>query len=165
MKTTLKKPLVIASVISSMAFASLAGVAAVSAATPGDGQSGLIDKIATKFNLNKDDVKAVFDEDRAAHEAEMQKHQEEKLSQLVTDGKLTAEQKDKIIAKQAELKAAHEAEKDSMSNKTKEERRAAMEAKRTELEQWAKDNGIPSEYIHLVGGFGHHGGYKGGEPR
>ncbi len=42
-----------------------------------------------------------------------------------------------------------------MKDKTPEERRAAMEVKRTELEKWAKDNGIPIEYLRPGGG--HHG--------
>ena len=37
----------------------------------GNGENGsLVDRVATKFNLNKADVQAVFDEDREARQAE-----------------------------------------------------------------------------------------------
>lgn len=166
MKTGVKKPLLLAGAVASLGFASVAGVSVASADTPTGtgGPTALIDKLTTKFNLNKDEVKAVFDEEYTARKAEMQKHNDERLSKLVTDGKITAEQKDKIIAKQAELKTAHEAERGSMEGKTHEERKAAMEAKRAELEKWAKDNGIAVEYLRHVGGNGHHGGPRGGGP-
>ena len=42
---------------------------------------------------------------------------------------------------------------------TMEERHQAMEQQRDELEQWAEDNDIPLEYLHIgFGGHGHHGG-------
>ncbi len=44
-----------------------------------------------------------------------------------------------------------------MKDKTDEERKSAMEAKRTELEQWAKDNNIPMQYLRGSGGPGGHG--------
>lgn len=158
-----KKPLMIAGAFSSLAFASVTGVGLTSAATSGsDGSSGLIDKIATKFNLNKDEVKAVFEEERTAREAEMKAKMEERLSKAVTDGKITEEQKQKIITKLAELKSEREANKDSMKDKTDEERKAAMEAKKSEIEKWASDNGIPVEYLRIGGG---HGGPGGPRPR
>ncbi len=152
MKARFTKPLLIAGVTAGLAVSSLAAVGAASAATDNSGPTGLIDKIASKFNLNKDEVAAVFEEERKAHEAERKTKADERLSKAVSDGKITADQKAKIIAKQAELKAARDADKDAMKNKTPTERRAAMEAKRTELEKWAKDNGIPTEYLHPAGG-------------
>jgi hypothetical protein len=84
------------------------------------------------------------------------------LAQLVSDGKLTQAQADKINAKRAEIQKAREALRDSDPTKTREEMKAEMDAKRTELETWAKDNGIDTEYLRYVmghGGRGHgHGG-------
>lgn len=161
MKTNLRKPLLVAGVTSSLAIAGLTGSGLVSAATStsssSDPASSLIDKLASKFNLNKDEVKAVFDEDRTAREAEHQKQVEDELSQAVTDGKLTSDQRDKILAKIKENKADMEANRDSMKDKTDAERKAAMDAKRTELETWAKNNNIPTEYLRLLGPGGHHG--------
>jgi hypothetical protein len=63
----------------------------------------------------------------------MQTKYEERLTQDVTDGKITSEQKELILAKHKELEGAT-------------------------LEAWAKENGINSSY--LMGGFG--GGKHGG---
>lgn len=81
----------------------------------------------------------------------------DRLAQAVKDGKLTQDQADKITAKLKELKTQREAERDSMKDKTDEERKTAMEAKKTELEKWAKDNNIPLEYLRSLGGPGGHG--------
>ena len=59
---------------------------------------------------------------------------EAKLTQAVTDGKITAAQKQLILAKHAELQAEHAADRDA----SREERAA----ERAELETWAKENGI-----------------------
>jgi len=113
---------------------SLVGLASMASAQSNSTNTSLIDKIATKFNLNKSDVKAVFDENRAAHEAEKTAEVSSKLQSLVDKGTITADQKAKIEAKQKEMQAARE-------------------SKRTEIEKWASDNGIDAKY--LMGGRGH----------
>lgn len=154
MNVNLKRSLLAAGVVSSVAFASLAGAGAVSAATntpATDGPTALIDKIAQKFNLNRDEVKAVFDEEHQTREAEHEKKVEERLNQAVTDGKITSEQKDKIIAKLDELRSTREANREAMKDKTDEERKAAMKSERAALEKWATDNGVPMEYLRMGG--------------
>jgi hypothetical protein len=162
----IKKPLLVAGIATGVTLASLTGVGVVSAATSttttGDGQSSLITKIATKFGLKEADVKAVFDEDRTAHQAERQAQVEKELTQLVTDGKITADQKTLILNKAKEVQAAREANRDTMMSKTDAERKAAMDAEKTALEQWAKDNGISTDYLKYVGGFAGHRGGPGG---
>jgi hypothetical protein len=153
----IKKPLLIAGAVATLGVASTAaGVQAVT--NTGSDQSGIVDKIAQKFNLNKDEVQKVFDEDRATHEAQHQSRMEERLSQAVKDGKLTEDQKTKILAKLTELKASMESERENFKNMTDEERKTHMEQKRTELETWAKENNIPTDYLHFIG----HGGGPGG---
>lgn len=169
MKSRVKKSLAVAGVASGIALAGITGSGMVSAASDtsstgsaangSGGISSLVDKLASKFNLNKSEVQAVFDEDRSAREAERQQQVEERLTQAVTDGKITEEQKTKILAKLKEIKADMEANRDTMKDKTAEERKAEMDTKRTELETWANDNGIPVEYLRLgMGGPGGHGG-------
>ncbi len=63
--------------------------AATNTTTSTNPQSSLIEKLVSKFNLNKDDVQKVFDEDRASHEAEQETQTKTKLDKLVTDGKIT----------------------------------------------------------------------------
>lgn len=128
--------------------------------------SSLVAKIADKFGLKKEDVQAVFDQDRTEHQAEMEKTRvarqaemetkfEEQLSQDVTDKKITEAQKEFILAKRKELEANRQAKMESMKNLTDDERKTAMEKERAELETWAKENSIDLKY--LMGGFGMRG--------
>ena len=109
--------------------------ASVATADTADSKSSLIDKLATKFNLNKSEVQAVFDEHRTEMRATHEARYEERLAQAVRDGDLTEDQKTKILAKHKALAAKFESEKDSFKDKTPEERRAAMESLRSDIEQ------------------------------
>jgi len=115
----------------------------------------LVQKIAEKFNLNQDDVQSVFDEVRSERQKEMQLKEEERLNQLVTDRKITKEQKNLIQKKQEELRSERESSRDSFKDLTPEERKAQMEKRRTELETWASENGIDIQYLMQFGGKGH----------
>lgn len=79
-----------------------AGIASADSST-GSGTS-LIDKPATKFNLNRADVAAVFTADRQEHEAQRQADQAARLAQAVKDGKLTQAQAHYITNAQKDLK-------------------------------------------------------------
>jgi hypothetical protein len=116
-----------------------------------DPQQTLIEQIASKFNLNKDDVKAVFDQNRANKQAQMQQRFEAKLTQLVTDGKLTEDQKTKILEKVKELESNRAAEVEKLKSMTPAERKVAMKTYRDELTQWASDNGIDLKSLGLFG--------------
>lgn len=160
----IKRPLLLVGAFTSIGAAGLGGSALVNAQTSTSGADSLVAKIAQKFNLKTEDVQAVFNEDRTAKENERQAEAEKTLAQAVTDGRLTAEQKDKIVAKQKELQAQHAADQTAMESKTEAERDAAMEAKktemdakRTELTKWAADNNIPTEYLKYVTGHGDRG--------
>lgn len=137
--------------------------AASTASTSTDPMSSLVDAIASKFNLNKSDVQSVFEAQRAEMEAKHESEVKAKVAQLVTDGKLTQDQADKINAKRAELQKEREANKAANQSKTREEMKTEREAKRTALETWAKENGIDTTYLRYVfGGHGHHRGGPGG---
>lgn len=158
----IKKPLLVLGAVTGIGLAGLTGLGVVSAATDtstgsDSGANSLIDRIATKFNLNRSDVAAVFDEEKTAREAERQQKLEDRLTQAVTDGKITEEQKTKILAKLEELKTQMEANRDAMKDKTPQERHDAMKQQRDELQQWAKDNDIPLRYLMFIHGHGHHG--------
>ncbi len=153
-----KKPLLIAGTAVTIGLASVAGIGVASAASSSGDSSGnnLVDKIASTFNLDKSKVQAVFDANHQEHEAKRQANIEAKLTQAVKDGKLTETQKSAIVAKLTEIRADMDANRDAMKDKTPAERKAAREQKRTDLETWAKQNNIPTEYLRFVMG-GHHG--------
>jgi hypothetical protein len=155
-----KKSLLVAGAVATVGVTGIAGLGVASAATDSsttksDGMSSLVDKIADKFNLNKQEVEAVFEEERTEREAEMQQKLEERLTQAVTDGKITEAQKDKILAKHKELKSQMESNREAMKDKTKDEIRTLMEQQREELQTWAEENDIPEEYMHIAIGGGH----------
>lgn len=166
---TLKRSLLVGGAMSTVGLASLASVGMAAAATNNStGQQNLVDKIAQKFNINKDDLQKVFDEERAAHEAGHEKAQADRLQKLVDDGTITATQKTAIEAKLKELKAEREANKDEFKNLSEDQRNAKMDEKRTELENWAKEQGLDLTKLHGVfrgpGGPGGHRGPHGPAP-
>ncbi len=149
----MRKKLIVLSAIAAVTATTLGGVGIVSAHSQLNGSSDLVDKIATTFKLDKNEVQKVFDEDRQAHQAEREQAMKDRLSQAVSDGTLTQEQADKITAKQTEMRAF----RDTLKDKTDDERKAAMDSKREELKQWAKDNGISDEAARFLGPAGGHG--------
>lgn len=143
------------------------GLASAATSTSTNPQQSLIEKLSTKFKLNKDDVKKVFDEEHTARQAEHAADVKTKLDVAVKAGTLTQDQEDKIIAKAAELQKTRQADMEALKDKTQAERKAAMDTKRAEIDKWISDNGIPTEFARYVmgGGPGHHGGHGGGMGR
>lgn len=121
--------------LSTLAIAGAVGILGLGGASAASALSGtssssdsLVDRLVEKFNLNKTEVQAVFDEEQKARTAERTAEQSERLQDAVDDGDITAEQKTKIEAKLKELQAARETE-------------------RTALEKWATDNKIDTQYL------------------
>lgn len=159
----MKKQLIAASVATVIGVTGLgAGVAhAATSSEENDGpMSSLVGAIATKFNLDKSEVQQVFDEQRETIEKEREEKVQTELKKLVTDGTLTQAQADAITAKRTELEKEREANKDSMKDLSRDERKAKMEERKTALEAWAKEQGISTDYLHYVMGHGRggHGG-------
>lgn len=161
------KKVIIASSIAALGVTGLAGgaVFATANSTSGtDPMSGLVSAIATKFNLKKDDVQKVFDEQRTQMETQREQEVKDQVAQLVKDGKLTQAQADKINAKRAELVKEREANRTSEQNLTDAQRKTKMEERKTTLDTWLKDNNIDSQYAYLLmGGRGGRGGPDGGK--
>lgn len=119
----------------------------------------LVQKIATKFHLKQSDVQAVFDEVRTERQVSMQKANDDRQSQLVKDRKITNAQKQLILQKQKEMQAEREKNEGGRRNLTPDEKRSQMDARRTELEKWAKQNNINIQYIMPQDGRGRGFGY------
>lgn len=123
-----------------------------------DHMANLVKAITEKFGLNQAEVQQVFEEHHTQMQQQHQADEATRLSQAVTDGKLTQDQADKITAKRAELQAQRESDKTKFESMSDSERQAAMKAKMDELKQWATDNNIPAGYLPFGGGRGGHGG-------
>lgn len=128
------------------------GIGAVNAAGTTTGPrpiDNLIQAIATRFNLNQADVQKVFDEQRATMITQHEQHFTDRLTQAVTDGKLTQAQAEAIIAKKAEL----EAQRPDFKDRTPAEIRSEMQTRHQDLIDWAEANNIPQEFRFFDMGF------------
>jgi hypothetical protein len=147
----LHKPLIISGALVTAGMAGLVATQAVSAANDTSGQQGLVDRIASTFNLSKSDVQKVFDEDHKTHEAERSSKFEERVKQAVDDGKIGQDLADQLVAKQKEMQTY----RDSIKDKSADERRTLMKAKHDEMEKWLSDNKIDKSLLGMGGrGFG-----------
>lgn len=143
-----KKTLLVLGAITGIGLAGVTGLGVASAATGAtNGGDTIIDKLSAKFHLDKDEVKVVFEDERAEREAEHQQRLEERLTKAVEEGTLTEEQKSKILAKLEELKIQRE----TFNDKTPKERGKAKQEIHGSLEQWAQDNNIPLKYLMAHG--------------
>lgn len=129
----------------------IVGATSVSAASAGKPAS-LASEIASAFHLNQSDVQKVLDQ----HQDEVQTYRQEqdktRLDQAVKDGKITSAQEAQILDEQKVIQSDMAA----IKGKTGSDRRTAMEAERTKIEQWAKANSIPLRYLAPFG-IGRHG--------
>lgn len=159
----MRKHLAVAAAVATIGVAGLgAGVAHAatsSTTTKTDPMSGLVDAIATKFNLNKSDVQQVVDDQKSKMDVQREQKIKDDVAKLVTDGKITQAQADLINAKRAELEKQREADKTSFDSMSEADRKTAMDKRKTDLESWAKQNNIDTQYLRYVMGVGHgHGG-------
>lgn len=152
----MKKPLMVAGAASIVTLGGITASGIVSAATPGSSGStpSLVDAIASKFHLNKSDVQAVVDQNRAQHQAERQQKYEDRLTKAVSDGKLTSTQKTQLLAQENDLISYMQ----SIKDKSPQERHQLMKTKLDDLKTWAQQNNIPAQYLPLGLVHGGHGG-------
>ena len=154
----------------------LAGLAAISAyaVSPASASVGmhdsLVKKLAEKFNVSETDVETIFEEHRTEQQAERKQEIEANLNKALSDGVITEDQKNLLIAKQEERRAEMEANREERQNsqerpsaEDREARREKMETEREEFEKWAEEQGIDldklKEYgVMGMGGSGGHGG-------
>ena len=126
--------------------ASAIGVSAMSSSS-GD---GLAARLATKFNLNKDEVSAEIksyrDEKHAERENDIKAEVSANLQKKVDDGTITAEKKTAFEAKLEEIRVAREVEREANKESDTKPSRGEMEAKRkaekSEMDAWLKEQGI-----------------------
>jgi hypothetical protein len=134
-------------VVAGVALAGLSAIGIQSVHAQGfvNGYPAVVQKIADKFHLNLSDVQAVFNQDRQDRESQMQARISAELDQAVSQGKLTAAQKQLILDKRQELQTARQADMTNWKNLTQN------------LKSWATANNIDLKYLRGPGirfGFG-----------
>lgn len=156
----MKKAAVIAGTVAALGVAGFVGTSAFAATEPGN---NLVEKLASKFNLNKDDVQKVFDEDRQARQAEDETRLKEELANLVKAGKINQSQADALVKKRSEMEKQRQNEKppakpSEMTDEQRSAHKAEMDKKHSELKSWLKQQGLDESYgRYVMGGLGDHG--------
>lgn len=131
----------------------------ISAQESGNAASSLVAKIAQKFNLNQDEVQSVFNEFHTERQQERMTQVEARLTQAVTDGKISDNQKQAILSKVKEMQANREP--GSMREKSAEARQTLMETRRAEMDAWLETQGLTLETYHDLVGMGGGKGMRG----
>lgn len=126
------KKLIIAAVAAGVVGA--AGIGATALAASSDNSPGyppIVQKIASTFGLDPAKVDSVFKQQHQENVQNRQAKLKDILDQAVKDGKLTQDQENKLIT---ELKSLHD--------QNKSDRRQDRQNLKSQLDQWAKENGV-----------------------
>jgi polyhydroxyalkanoate synthesis regulator phasin len=155
-----KKSLLIGAAVATVSLGGLgsAGLASAAETTTSSQSSNIVDKLASKFNLNKAEVTAVFDEDKSARQAERKADHAERLAAAVSDSTITQAQADYVTSAQADIEALRESVKESETT-DKDAAREQLKPKMDALRSWADENDIDKQFIG--GGHGDRGGFRG----
>lgn len=137
------------------------GMTQIHAAEPVVKNVSIIQKLMERFGLKQADVQSVFATERNERQTQMKQKYEDRLSALVTEGKITEAQKQLIIVKHTEMQKNQIQGTDAWKSLTREERQSQMDSRKTELEAWSKANGINISYVE--GGFGKGGRFGRGK--
>ena len=105
----------------------------------------IVERLAERFGLNIDEVETVFEEERAEHHAEMLQSFEDRLTEAVTNGKITEVQKQAILEKHEEMAAKMEELRSQ--NLSGNEMHKQMRAFHEEFKSWAEDQGIEFPFM------------------
>ena len=124
----------------------------------------LVQEIADKFHLNTSDVQSVFAQHRQEMRAQGEANYENYLKNLVSSGKINDEQEQLILNKHKELIDQMQSNLKNFKSMTPAQRRAQMQANMQDLQNWAKQNNIPLQYLRPfgpgMGRFGKFGRHK-----
>ncbi len=105
-----------------------------------DNHQSIVAAIASKFNLNEDEVEAVIDAVREERQTQMRLDREERLNKAVSDGVISTGQKDALVEKF-------------------EEHQGERRENRDEMQAWFESEGIDHEVLR------NYMGPKGGRQR
>ena len=162
MKKLIKIMIASAAALPIVGIASMSFASAATGTTTTNWRDTFVQNLATKFNLNKDDVTKFMDEQKAARETEIKT----KVSDALKAAGFTDAQVSALQTKQDEQHTAGKAWRDANPNATRAESKAHMFTERAAFETWAKDQGIDLTKVKdtikaaglgMMGGHGHGG--------
>ncbi len=124
---------------------------------------GLIQVIAQKFGLDKNQVQTFantyMQDQRKKMQDTMKKREEDRLTLLVQQGKITDTQKQAILKEIDTLKSKYSST--TMKNLTPDQRKQQFMNIQNELKSWAQSQGINVSLLKPGFGMGMRGGMKG----
>lgn len=148
MKSKILIPAVLVGII---AIATLSSANLANANDFNSSKDSLVTKIATKFNLNEQEVSETFEEFRTENRANRQEKKQEmfqaRLNSKVEDGTITQEQEFAMLQKHEELMDSM----DDMYDLSPEERQEKMADIHEEMQAWAEENGIEMDEFDRFG--------------
>ena len=112
----------------------------------------MVKTLAAKLGVSETKVQESMDSIRQERQTEMKQQFETRLNQLVTEGKVTADQKQLILEKHNQIQA----NRGQFQNLASQERRAQMQKQHDELSAWANANGIDPNLVFGMGKGGMH---------
>lgn len=136
-------------IIGSVAAAMLLSVALIAPPTMAANSAqvnGMVQAIANKFNLKPSEVQSVVDQYRASQQTKKQQNFQTALDKAVTAGKLTSAQRDLILAEETQVQARLTQIK-AMTSQA--DRTTALKQLRTDVSDWAKQNGIDLKWVAI----------------
>ena len=144
----IKTPAIAAITLGALTLVGILGIRNVSAQT---NNTPVVDKLVERFGLNQDEVTGVFDEVQQEVQQERQTQRraqmEAKIDEAVSDGVITADQKQALLDKDAEMQEKYQ-------------------QLREEWQQWQEQSGIDFEALapYHFGGCGGGRGFGRGHP-
>lgn len=147
MKHKILIPLAVFVVLGGIAF----GSSRIYAESYDSSEVTIIQKIAQRFGVSESDVQAVFDEMHKERQEHMQVQMADRLTKLVTEGTITEQQKQLLLAKQEELQTSRIVNREAMKSMTPEQRKEEMNKQKQELEAWAAEHGIDLSLFPFMG--------------
>ncbi len=143
-----KAYLILPSVIAAFGAVALISNSTVFAQTDSPHQT-FVASLAQKLGIEESKVQTAVDEIHDEHHRDMEAKFDDKLETLVTNGKITALQKQLILDKEDEIQTQMENLKSQ--DLSMEERHTKMKELFESLETWAKDNNIDPQYVRFFG--------------
>ena len=121
----------------------------VQAQTNTNSFSGLVQAIAQKFGLEQSQVQSVCDDYKNQRKQNMQQimqqREQDRLNNLVQQGKITDAQEQAILDEQSKFR--NEYSPDSFKSLTSDQRKQLLQKKQDEIKAWAQSQGIDPAYV------------------
>ena len=99
----------------------------------------MVQALVERFNLNEDEVETFFSEQKEERHQVVQQNKEDRLSEAVSDGVITEEQKSALTEKWGEMH---------------EENMQERQSHRDEMQAWMENEGIDHDALMEYAGFG-----------